>query len=87
MIIDGGFLLLGSFRGKFGRDNPSVCSKSSVLPDTCPQDSMNGDTGFLHDLDWDIMSQRLDKRHDPFGYSQQHAHYLIIMHHYIDFSI
>ena len=43
MIIDGGgFPLLESFRGGFGGDSSSVCSKFSVLPDNCPQSSMNG---------------------------------------------
>lgn len=42
MIIDGGFPLLESLRGRLGRNISSVCSKFFVLPDTCLQDSMNG---------------------------------------------
>lgn len=73
-VIDGGFLLVGSCREEFDGDNSSVCSKFSVLPDTCPQDSMNGIKSCLHDFKSEIMSESLDRRHDPFGYLLSSMH-------------
>ena len=70
------FPLLESLRGGFSGDSSSVCSKFSVLPDTCPQDSMNGDTRCPHDLDRKARSESLDRSHGSFGlFAQQHAQY------------